>query len=273
MARSNTLTRVLTAAALIPIVLALVWWAPQWLFSAVLALIAAGTLYEYLGIARESGLTPLAGLCYAAVVVVVFWPRLTDGAALLLMLALALALAMRPSRSLDKALPAAASSLLGVLYVGLPLAMLGDIRRLDAGPRWVVYVLVLTWVSDTAAYFAGRALGRHKLAPRISPGKTWEGAAASLLAALAFGLAYLAWLRPAPNFGLAAGAGIAAAVNIAGQIGDLAESAIKRGAGMKDSGAILPGHGGLLDRIDALLFAIPALWYILRLQASGFRLP
>ncbi len=259
--RSSTLTRVLTALVLIPIVLALVLWAPRWLFSAVLALIAAGALREYLAIAEQSGLAPLAWFSYAAAVTLAFWAPLSES--LVLLVVAALLLAMRPSRSLDKALPGAAASVLGVFYVGVPLVLLGNLRNLRDGPRWVIYVLVLTWISDTAAYFAGRAFGRHKLAPRISPGKTWEGAVASLLASVAFGVAYLAWMRP--EMGLLFAGAMSAGVNIAGQLGDLAESAIKRGAGVKDSGAMLPGHGGLLDRIDALLFAVPALWYILNL--------
>ena len=267
--RSNTLTRVLTALVLIPLVLALVAWAPRWLFSAVLTLVAVAALREYLALAAQSGLGPLTWFSYAATAVLVFWAPLAESPALLVLAALALA--ARPARSLEKALPGAASSVLGVLYVGLPLAMLSDLRRLFDGPRWVIYVLALTWVGDTAAYFGGRAFGRHKLAPRISPGKTWEGAVASLVASLALGMAYLAWMRP--EMGLAWSGSISAAVNIAGQAGDLAESAVKRGAGAKDSGAILPGHGGLLDRIDALLFAVPALWYILSLRVSWLLSP
>ena len=267
--RSNTLARVLTALVLIPLVLVLVVWAPRWLFSAIVTLVAVATLREYLALAAQSGLGPLAWFSYAATAVLVFWAPLAESPALLVLMALALA--ARPVRSLEKALPGAAASVLGVLYVGLPLAMLSDLRRLFDGPRWVIYVLALTWVSDTAAYFGGRIFGRHKLAPRISPGKTWEGAVASLAASLAFGMAYLAWMRP--EMGLAWSGSISAAVNIAGQAGDLAESAIKRGAGAKDSGSILPGHGGLLDRIDALLFAVPALWYILNLRVSWLLSP
>lgn len=267
--RSNTLTRVLTALVLIPLVLVLVVWAPRWLFSAIVTLVAVATLREYLALAAQSGLGPLTWFSYAATAVLVFWAPLAESPALLVLMALALA--ARPVRSLEKALPGAASSVMGVLYVGLPLAMLSDLRRLYDGPRWVIYVLALTWVSDTAAYFGGRAFGRHKLAPRISPGKTWEGAVASLAVSLAFGMAYLAWMRP--EMGLAWSGSISAAVNIAGQAGDLVESAVKRGAGAKDSGSMLPGHGGLLDRIDALLFAVPALWYILSLRVSWLLSP
>ena len=187
---------------------------------------------------------------------------------------------LRPARSLDKALPGASATVLGILYVGLPMALLADLRRLSDGPVWVLYVLLLTWVSDTAAYFVGRVAGRHRMSPRISPGKTWEGALASLAASVAFGIFYpalIAWIVKAgimTSYSLAFLAGVsytwsvttAVLVNVAGQIGDLAESAFKRGAGVKNSSTILPGHGGFLDRLDALLFAVPTLWYILSLR-------
>ncbi len=258
MSRSDTLTRVFTAAILVPVVLAVVLWAPQPVYVAMIALVALLALREYLDLADRSGQAPLRYFCYIAVAVLVVWP-LAEGAVGLLVM-LALALVMRPSRSLEKVLPGASASLLGILYIGLPLAMLANLRRLPYGPQWVVYVLGLTWVSDTAAYFVGRAFGRRKLSPRISPAKTWEGAVASVVAAVAFGMVYLAYVIPGVSPGWSAGTAVV--VNVAGQVGDLAESALKRSAGVKDSSGILPGHGGFLDRVDALLFAVPALWYI-----------
>jgi len=281
-AASHTLTRVATAAVLIPLVLALVLWAPEWLFVGVLALVALLTLGEYLDLAEKTGLAPLRYFSYVGTLLLVTWPVYQFAfefsglrsfyrfvvwypaqVVTPLLVLLVLALAMRPVRSLDKALPGASASLLGVLYIGLPLSLLVDIRRLD-GPLWVIYVLTLTWVSDSAAYFIGRALGRHRMSPRISPAKTWEGAVASVILGVAFGMAYMKFNRPDSSLGWSAV--IALAVNLAGQIGDLAESALKRSAGAKDSSTILPGHGGFLDRLDALLFAVPALWYILALR-------
>jgi phosphatidate cytidylyltransferase len=127
------------------------------------------------------------------------------------------------------------------------------------GQVLVLYVLILTWVGDTAAYYVGRSMGRHRLAPRVSPGKTWEGTVASLLASMALG--YFALNHFFPSVPLWLNLFTALLVNVAGQLGDLAESALKRGAGVKDSGGLLPGHGGMLDRVDALLFAIPVMWY------------
>jgi phosphatidate cytidylyltransferase len=116
---------------------------------------------------------------------------------------------------------------------------------------------VITWAGDTAAYFAGRAFGRHPLAPHLSPKKTWEGSIAGLVASIAVGVAFRRWLH-APTEILV---GMAIVGNIAGQVGDLLESAYKRSAGVKDSGSMLPGHGGVLDRIDALILAFPVVWY------------
>lgn len=270
MARSNLLLRVLTAAVLIPLVLVLVLWAPQQVFAGAVAAVALFALYEYLGIARSSRLDPLPWYPYIAVGVMVLWP-LGSGSAITLFVLAALTLIMRPNRTLEAALPGAASTVFGILYLGLPMAMLVQLRALPRGPEWVIYVLVLVWISDTAAYFTGRALGRHKLAPRISPGKTWEGSAGSLVAAVLFGVIYAGYIAPGLSWGWSLA--MAAAVNVAGQIGDLAESALKRGAGVKDSSTLLPGHGGVLDRIDALLFAVPALWYILSLRTGWFFAP
>jgi phosphatidate cytidylyltransferase len=161
----------------------------------------------------------------------------------------------------------------------MPLALLFVVRELWAGAFLLLYLLLVVWTGDTLAYYAGRAFGRHKLAPRISPGKTWEGAIASLVAAVTVGglmFSYAAqisgwlyhaglvtrrhaYLAKAPP-GIAAVVILSAAINLAAQLGDLIESLIKRGAGIKDSGALLPGHGGILDRIDGLLFAAPVLW-------------
>jgi phosphatidate cytidylyltransferase len=128
---------------------------------------------------------------------------------------------------------------------------------------WLLFALTINWVGDTAAFYVGRAIGKHKLAPAISPGKSWEGAIASALAAGLYGVFFLRWLLPdVPlHFALL----FAIAGNAAGQIGDLAESALKRGAGVKDSGTTLPGHGGWLDRLDSSLFSMPVVHLLIRL--------
>jgi len=161
-------------------------------------------------------------------------------------------------RPLVEGLPAAGISSSGLLFVALPLSYAVRLHGAGLlGPWILLFALVITWVGDTAAYFVGRAFGKRPFAPHLSPKKTWEGAIASMAAALLVG-----WLLstrinvPAPIV-----LGLAAAGNVAGQAGDLLESAFKRSAGVKDSGTILPGHGGMLDRIDALILTLPVVWY------------
>ena len=131
----------------------------------------------------------------------------------------------------------------------------------DISPYWLAFALGVNWIGDTGAYYTGRAIGKRKLAAQVSPGKTWEGSAGSLLASVVFGALFLPYFIPTTSIPWAIAISIAA--NIAGQFGDLAESAIKRGAGVKDSGAILPGHGGLLDRVDSQLFSLPVVYSFL----------
>ena len=175
------------------------------------------------------------------------------------------------------------ASIFCLLYTGFTLHALLTLREEVNGPSLVMFLLCIVWAGDTAAYYVGRAWGRHKMAPSLSPGKSWEGAVASVAGSVlvALGLlglaallqepwnsAVLAWMeRVCPAAVLSYSdeiwywLGLAAVVNVAGQVGDLAESALKRSAGVKDSGDLLPGHGGVLDRIDALLLAAPVLWY------------
>jgi phosphatidate cytidylyltransferase len=132
------------------------------------------------------------------------------------------------------------------------------LRRLSAGRHWLLFALMVNWIGDTGAYYIGRKFGKHKLAPRVSPGKSWEGAIASAVTSVIFGLIYLPLAIGGTSLWIAGGISLAA--NAAGQIGDLAESALKRGAGVKDSGTMLPGHGGILDRLDSSLFAMPVVY-------------
>ena len=159
---------------------------------------------------------------------------------------------------LVEALPAAAISSSGLLFVGLPVSYAIRLHGIGPlGPWILLFALVITWVGDTAAYFVGRAIGKHKLAPNLSPNKTWEGSIASIVGAMLIGW----WLATRINVPMPIVLGLAAAGNVAGQLGDLLESSFKRSAGVKDSGSILPGHGGMLDRIDALILTIPVVWY------------
>src|SRR5260370_10861385 len=181
---------------------------------------------------------------------------------------------------MSTAYPAAAASAFAFAYIALPMAMLVQLRQQIAGAFWLLYLLLVVWAGDIFAYFVGRSVGRHLMAPRISPKKTWEGAAASLAASLVVGTLLFTYALQISSFLLSGGLIqrrdglfglekpelwpiilLTVVLNIAAQLGDLVESLIKRGAGVKDSGNILPGHGGMLDRIDALLFAAPVLWF------------
>jgi phosphatidate cytidylyltransferase len=164
------------------------------------------------------------------------------------------------SADMERSFIKAAALVLGVAYIfgawrtGI---LLRGISR-----HWLLFGLMINWVGDTGAYYIGKNFGRHKLMPRVSPGKSWEGAIASVLSSVLFGIIYLPLaIRGTP---LWIAAVFAVVANVAGQVGDLAESAIKRSAGVKDSGAMLPGHGGLLDRLDSTMFALPVLYALLQ---------
>jgi phosphatidate cytidylyltransferase len=163
-------------------------------------------------------------------------------------------------RPLVESLPAAGISSSAFLLVAFPLSFAVPMHSSPwRGPRLLLFALAIIWASDTVAYFTGRAIGKHPLAPHISPKKTWEGSIAGMLGSLlvAYAFHYVLTIR-LPHLLTMAALG-----NIAGQMGDLLESACKRSAGVKDSGSLLPGHGGILDRIDALILCIPVVWYYL----------
>jgi phosphatidate cytidylyltransferase len=169
---------------------------------------------------------------------------------------------------IERVLRDSAFSIFPLLYIGLTLVTLPLLWVQPNGPSLLIFLFCIVWTGDTAALYVGRNLGRHKLAPQISPNKSWEGSAGSLAGSLLIAVLLFFLSRwgesgavlhyPGP---LTRWLAMAALLNVFAQVGDLVESAIKRGAGVKDSGAMLPGHGGILDRIDALLLAAPALWY------------
>lgn len=247
--------RVLTALALIPTIVYVVLGANIFVFAAVLAVAAALSYREYDSIAGAYGFGAPGPVGYGAGFLLLVTPA--DRAWLVVLAAalLALALAMH-AEPLAHSLPRAALLIAGVVYVfgcwkcAIPLR--------QYGPHWLMYALLLNWAGDIGAYYVGRTFGRHKLAPRVSPKKTWEGAAASVVVAVLIAGGYLLYFVPAVP--VLAAIALTVAANIAGQLGDLAESAMKRGAGVKDSGTLLPGHGGFLDRVDSTLFALPVVY-------------
>jgi phosphatidate cytidylyltransferase len=292
--------RVLTAVVLVPLVLLAVFKSPLWLFALIVTLIAILTLHEYLNIVRSSGIEPVDWVTYGFSVLLIAGLYLAGSAArswyspnlhwaILLLAPLLSGVAVVFRREMHMALAATASSVFGVLYIALPLGLLVTMRWMPGQGILIVLVLFSVWAGDVAAYYAGRSLGRHKLAPVVSPNKTWEGAIASIVASIGAAMlvflfyqqidrllpnASAYWLFPSPSYfspGPRPAASfyviiLGAVTNIAAQFGDLFESALKRSAKVKDSGSLLPGHGGILDRIDALLFAVPVVWYYANFQ-------
>jgi phosphatidate cytidylyltransferase len=288
------LKRIATAVVLIPVVLLLVLRAPVAVVAVVTAAIALITVQEFLKLTESYGVEPLRLPTY--IFVGLFFLLLAASAAgdppqpsaLKFLLEEAFACALAPfvfltiamrRTKMSGAYPAAAAASFAFVYIALPMGTLVQLRQQWAGAFWLLYLLLIVWAGDIFAYFVGRSLGRHLMAPRISPKKTWEGAAASLAASLVVGSLLFSHALQISSFLLRVGLIqrrdglfglekpevwpiilLTIALNIAAQLGDLVESLIKRGAGVKDSGAILPGHGGMLDRIDALLFAAPVLW-------------
>lgn len=247
------LARVLTALVLAPSAIAALLWAPQWLFLLLTSIVAVGCFYEFHRLAGDHGchFPPIIGLAGGAAILL---SSLGDGllAAVFAVLA-GMAVLLRQNEDLKEVLPGAGALALGLLYCFATWRCGLGLREI--APHWLLFALASNWIADSCAYLGGRATGRHKLAPLLSPGKTVEGALWSIAGTLAFGWLFLG--RFAPERGVAEVLALSLAVNIAGQVGDLAESALKRGAGRKDSGTWLPGHGGWLDRLDSSLFAMP----------------
>ncbi|MFZ0629909.1 MAG: phosphatidate cytidylyltransferase [Acidobacteriaceae bacterium] len=273
--------RILTAIVLIPLVLLLIFVSPKWplLFMAVVFAVAALALWEYLGLADAMGAkTPriVVIVCLAILYAAIF--RRPD---LMAPVTGALALFLfgfSTFRSpVNRVLADTAYSVFGLLYIGLSMSTLYLLSSQDNGPSLLLFLVFVVWAGDIAALYIGRAFGRWKLAPTLSPNKTWEGSFASVAGSILITilLIYLARNLTARDIDTlsypgnpALWIGYAVLVNVAAQIGDLVESAIKRGAGVKDSGHLLPGHGGMLDRVDALLLAAPVLWYAQLAQQS-----
>ena len=249
--------RILTAALMIPAAIWVIFAAPTPLFVAVAALLAGLCYVEYAALIAAQGGEALLPVGLAAGLVVLLAPD--PFLAVTLLALVGMCFAMRGA-NLAHALLTGGGFALGLLYVfgGWRAA----IELKSVSPHWLLFACALNWAGDTAAMYVGKAFGRHKLAPRVSPGKTVEGAVASLAASALGGVLYLGWALPA--FPAAAAFGLAVAGNVAGQLGDLAESALKRGAGVKDSGTLLPGHGGVLDRMDSSLFSLPVVLAVYR---------
>lgn len=278
MALSNLAARTLVAIVLIPLVIAGVWIGGL-LFAVLLGIVSALAAHELYSIAEKGGYTPLTRtgmvLAFLLPVGVHFFhlglfvpPEIALGAVVIVAI-FALALFRRSVE--QHPLGAAAVTLLGVLYTAGFLSFAYALRYHNyvvtarAGSALVFYPFVLTWISDTAGYFVGRAFGRSKLMPSVSPGKTREGAIGALLFCMLASWAYAHWvLVPFASLDLRPSTALAfgAVIGVSVQIGDLVESLLKREGGVKDSSHLIPGHGGVLDRIDGMLFALPVAYFL-----------
>ena len=277
------LLRLATAAVLIPVVVALVWWAPAIILAGIAAVVAILALVEFLNLGERIGLRGFKLWTYFCTVLV-FYAQFSLGriethtlaggismvrdaaggtlsleAALLIFLFGSVVLGLLTKRPLHDVLPAIAIGSAALLFVVLPFSYIVRLDEIEpVGRQLVLFTLVLVWAGDMLAYFVGKSLGRVPMAPALSPKKTWEGAMGNVLASMIVAVLFARWMQTDVLTLLV----IAGVANIAGQAGDLIESAYKRGAAVKDSGGLLPGHGGMLDRIDSLILATPAVWIL-----------
>jgi phosphatidate cytidylyltransferase len=254
------LKRWLTALIAIPILIYLIGFGPRWLFYLLLFFASCICLHEFFRLTSPK--LPWVPRALAFVLCFFFLALFSQGSILpafallcvTVMIALSFYLFSDPELR-KKVIADTATVALGFLYIGLPLSLLVLMDRAPRGNVWIFFLLTVIFLGDTGAFYCGRLLGKHKLYVTVSPGKTWEGAVGDFVSSVLGGLFF------SQTFDLhdsvATIAAVSGVISIVGQVGDLVESMIKRNYGVKDSGKILPGHGGLLDRVDSLLFAIP----------------
>jgi phosphatidate cytidylyltransferase len=280
--KGSLTSRVISAFALLPVIAVLVWWS-VWSVAAAVVVATVISLRELYDAFAAGHYQPRVGLGLCVALALVFSVALQPFVAInLLELVLTGSILVTlivelPRHDHAGRLPAWALTLAGAIYIGWLLShfiLLRGLRTplsssiftplgIQPGAAWVYMVLAITFIQDTAAYFVGRSMGRHKMAPLLSPKKTWEGAAGGLVGSVTTSLVCI----PLLGLPLTLGAGIVIGLvgGVVGPLGDLAESLIKRQVGLKDAGSIIPGHGGVLDRADSLLFTVPTLFYLITL--------
>ncbi len=258
-------TKVISAVALIPPVIALIAVGPP---AVLIMMVLAATflgLREFYNLAlpratsieRRTGI----GLGLLVSILISLGDAWTASPTIVFLLLMLLVLFMATTQNMPTSVPNLGITLFGILYVSFLLAHVSLIRLMTNGRVWVFFLIVTIWAADAFAYFTGSLLGKHKLFPKISPKKTYEGLAGAIGGAIVVALIFASFFLPrlAPATCIA----LAAVLALLGQLGDFTESMIKRSAQVKDSGALIPGHGGMLDRLDSFLFAAPALYYSL----------
>ncbi len=265
--------RELTALVLAPLAIWIIGWSHEYVFNATVALISVVAMYEFLSLGRAKGYDVPVALCIIIMLIImaafIFEPLSVELGmfAALLIIPASYVFSRKP---LEDSLPSSAIAVLATTYVGMLGGSLIRLRHdFPEGWKLVFFLLLVVWLGDSGAYYVGKKFGRHKLSPRISPKKTIEGLAggitASIVAAIVIHYTFF------PNFPLHHAVIAGAILSFAGVIGDLAESMWKRSAAVKDSGTLLPGHGGFLDRFDSILFTAPILYCYWTLIVHGFR--
>jgi phosphatidate cytidylyltransferase len=260
--------RVISGLLFLPIFYLVAWKLPSVYFTGlVLAAVLVGLL-EFYRMAQARGINPnavLGSMLGALIVLESYQPLLHGMAKVYLAAGLLLIMIIRlfSSRPVEGALEDVASTVLGIFYVAVLFSFQVSIRTGSDGKQWLVFLYFVIWASDIGAYSIGIPFGKHRLYEKVSPKKSIEGLIGALIASAGMALLCRAWFMP--FIGIGEAIGLALALAVVGVIGDLVESLFKRAAGIKDSGGIIPGHGGILDRMDSMLFAAPVLYYYLRI--------
>lgn len=253
--------RFLSTLILLPLFVWLVWDGPVWLFGTVTVLAGALGQWEFTGMFERAGVRTFRalGLVGGSLVAASFALPASERVAFTAVLLALVAVGLLGASSGRPVWEPVAVTLFGICYVNWLLGHAFWLRDLEAGREWILLLVSVTWLGETAAYLVGSAFGRHKLAPAISPAKTVEGALAQLVMSVLAALGARAAFFPALSLESALVVGLL--LGVVGQAGDLFESAIKRSVGAKDAGRLIPGHGGMLDRVDSLLVNTPVLFY------------
>lgn len=270
MMKNNLYIRIITGILFLPIFYLVAWKLPPASFTALVMIAAAVGQYEFYRMAQARGAHPnrALGIALGILIVMEFYHPLVPGLGLVHSIAASVLLIMVARlfspRPVEGAIEDTSSTLFGVFYVAMLFAFQVGIRAGQDGRQWLVFLYFIIWASDIGAYSIGIPFGKHRLYEKVSPKKSIEGLLGALAAAAAMALLCRVWFMPA--IGLMEAVVIALALAVAGTIGDLVESLFKRAAGVKDSGIVIPGHGGMLDRMDSMLFAAPVLYYYLRMR-------
>lgn len=278
--KSDLIPRLTTAIVALPLLIALIVYAPAWVFFAFIAVVGGISIWEFCGItfsAEHPGGRLVSVVLGMGLMNVLYFAEDFFVPALVATTLIVFLYFLFAFKEQARVTHQIGSALTAILYGGVLITFIALLGRDggDAGPMWILMTLAIVWASDTGAYFSGRALGKHKLYPSVSPNKSVEGALGGVVASVIFALGFQAlYTALAPDVWTSLSIlqilALVIPANLLGQTGDLAESLVKRAHDVKDSGTIIYGHGGILDRIDALFFASPWVYYFMKFTSGGF---